>query len=110
MAPNEFHHPGATELAGMNFRCERFPPSGLICAMMESDSAKLARIFENQRSRLLSQHEVIVLRGSKVGRFHPEVATHSKVNPHPTSNVFASPDYFGVVAREDKQDLLPAGD
>jgi hypothetical protein len=83
-------------LAGRNFRRTRFPPSRLVCSVMETNSPELPRVLENERSILLSQNKVIVLLGSKIRRFQPEIPTHSKVNSDP------------IVAGKDKEHLLPA--
>ena len=96
VSPDELSHFCFGELAGMNFWRARFPPTWRVRAVMEADPAELPRVAENKRPLLLSQDEVIVLVGSKISRFHPELAAHSKMNPEP------------VIAGKHKEHLLPA--
>lgn len=97
VSPNELPYSRFGELNGRNFWRTRFPPAWRASPMMEADPAELPCIAENKRPLLLSQDEVIMLAGSKISRFHPELAAHSKMNPKP------------VVAGKNKEHLFAAG-
>jgi hypothetical protein len=102
----ELSHPRFGELRGKNIRRARRPPGWRVCAVMEADPTKLSRVSKNKRPLLLSQDKVIVFLDPKTSRLYSELPGHTKMNPKPAPNIFASPDSFGVVAGKSKKHLL----
>jgi hypothetical protein len=68
--------------------------------MMKPDATELPRISEDKRAFGLIKHEVVMFVRLKIPGFNANPPGHAKMNPEPAPNVFASPDYFGVMARE----------
>jgi hypothetical protein len=64
---------------------------------MKSNPAKLPRVAQNQRLTSLSQDQMVVLPGLKIGLLNSQVATHAKVDPKP------------ALTRKDKEHLFSAG-
>src|SRR5688572_4251998 len=53
---------------------------------------------------------MVMFLGSKSWRLDAQFPGHAKMNPDPAPNVFASPDYFGVAAREFEEHLFSPGE
>jgi len=76
--------------------------------LIKTHPAKLPRITENKRPLRLLQDKVIVFASAKIWRLNAEPATHPKMNSQPAPNVFAPPDFFRFIARENEKHLFPA--
>lgn len=108
MSRDELSHFRLSECARNNFWCASFPPVGCVRPMVKADPAELPRIAEDKRSLRLLQDKVIVFGGAKIRWFHAQSTTHPEMNPQPTLNVVASPDFVGAVARKREKHLFPA--
>ena len=100
----------AVEFFGYNLRHAILPPAGCRFAVMKLHAPKLPRIGKNERPFMLIQHQVIVLLRMKPRRFDAQLSSHPEMDPDPTPNAFASPDYFGVAAGKLEQHLFPPGE
>ena len=75
--------------------------------MMKPDATELPRISEDKRAFGLIKHEVVMFVRLKIPGFEASPPSHAEMNPEPAPNVFASPDHFGVIAREFEEHPFP---
>ena len=83
MSPQKLIEKFLIECPGVDLGNATHPPIGLSLVVLKTDTAKLARIGEDERAFSLMQDEMVIFARTKICGFDSRLSSHAEMNAEP---------------------------